>query len=200
MRQATRRRSWRVATGLATVLALALGTGACSGGDDDDKPSGGSPTSTGSTATEVPTTVTIAKLTGRLPAPKREALTAAVQKVIDGWWDAAYLGGDYPRTDFGDAWPGFTAGARAQARQDAALTSNQAVGSAIDGVEPERKDVKLDVVALHQRAIGVTARVSLRFATTGDQPATVGVTGRVYLTPTKSGWQVFGYDLTKGSR
>lgn len=192
MNQATRHRSWLV----GAVLVLALTTGACSG-DDDGKKNGGSAPSGSSASREVATSVHIARLTGRLPVAKRRTLTAAVQKTIDGWWDAAYLG-DYPRTSF--SWPGFTRGARAQAQHDAALTSNKPVGSTIDGVTPKRRDVRLDVLAVKRRPVGVTARIALRFATTGDDPQDVAVRGQVYLTPTKSGWRVFGYDLTKGSR
>ena len=39
-----------------------------------------------------------------------------VGKVVDRWWDAAYLGGGYPRSSFPSAFPGFTDGAEKRAR------------------------------------------------------------------------------------
>jgi hypothetical protein len=57
----------------------------------------------------------------------------------------------------------------------------------------------LDVLAVRKHAVGVTARVYLRFRTTGHLKRDVRVQGRLYLTPTPAGWRVFGYDMTKGS-
>jgi hypothetical protein len=136
-------------------------------------------------------------MAGRLPQARRQQLTADIQAVVDGWIDAAYVGGDYPRTDFADSWPGFTARARAKAERDGDLMSNRDIGASIDGVEAEKRAVKLDVLSVDKKPVGVTARVVLRFATTGDTVQDVRVAGRLYLTKGKQGWQVFGYDVTK---
>jgi hypothetical protein len=64
-------------------------------------------------------------------------------------------------------------------------------------VEPKRRDVTLDVISVRHRPVGVTARVVLRFTTTGASPGNVRVAGRLYLTKGKRGWQVFGYDVRK---
>ncbi|GAA4370448.1 hypothetical protein GCM10023146_18640 [Nocardioides caricicola] len=141
----------------------------------------------------------IGKLTGRLPKPERAKVVAAVGAVVDGWTQAAYVGGAYPRRDFADAWPGFTAGARALAKRDRALMSNQDIGHRIDGVELRRSRVVLDVLSVKQRAQAVTARVLVGFRTTGQVERAVRVQGRLYLTHGDGGWQVFGYDMTKGA-
>ena len=68
-----------------------------------------------------------------------------------------------------------------------------------DGVELRRSRVVLDVLAVQQLARGVTARVLLEFRTTGSVEKRVRVQGRLYLTHEDDGWQVFGYDMTKGA-
>jgi len=41
--------------------------------------------------------------------------------------------------------------------------------------------------------------VALRFITEGSFAHTVTITGKVFLTPEgKSGWRIFGYDMTRG--
>ena len=197
MSQRSRRGSW----GLATLVVVTLVTGGCSGGSEDEDSS--VPTSSSSSTPAEPTAVTTdftwGELAGRLPGAQRRALALDVREVVDGWIDAAYLG-DYPRTDFADSWPGFTARAQAQARRDADLMSNRDIGADTDEVEAEVRDVALDVVSVKGRPAGVTARVALRFVTTGDTSQTVRVHGRLYLTRGKQGWQVFGYDVTKDVR
>lgn len=197
MSQPARRTTWRAVTAVVLALAVTSTVTSCSGGDDEPEPQGAA----SSSATEEPvaTELSFGRLTGPLPAARKEQLSAAVQEVVDGWIDAAYLAGDYPRTDFADAWPGFTPGARALARRDADLMSNADIGGQVDGVEVERRVVKLDVVSHKQKPVGVTARVAVRFSTTGDTETHYRVGGRLYLIPTKDGWQVFGYDITKGT-
>ena len=77
--------------------------------------------------------------------------------------------------------------------------SNQDVGDRIDGVDLRRSRVVLDVLSVQQRAQAVTARVLLEFRTTGSVEKRVRVQGRLYLTHGDGGWQVFGYDMTKGA-
>ena len=61
------------------------------------------------------TTATLGKVTGKLPKAKRSKVRKQVARAVDGWIDAAYVGGDYPRNDFATAWPGFTTGAKVDA-------------------------------------------------------------------------------------
>jgi hypothetical protein len=188
-------------TGVVAGLAVvALGSGACTddGGLDGAGPDGGSPAGASATERPVETRVSFGVLTGRLASDARQRLSSQVGDVVDGWIDAAYVGGDYPRRDFSDVWPGFTAGAQQEARHDRALMSNEDVGDRIDGVELHKSTVKLDVLAVKQRPVGVTARVFIGFRTTGDVEREVRVKGRLFLTHTDRGWRVFGYDVTKG--
>jgi hypothetical protein len=191
----TVRRTTRAA---ATLLLLALAAGACSG-DEDPAESGAGPTPASPSAPEaVRTVVTFGQVTGKLPREARTRLARQVGGVVDGWTDAAYLSGDYPRRDFDDSWPGFTPGAREQAHHDQALMSNKDIGAKVDGAAAKRSRVRLDVLAVKQRPVGVTAHVGFRFKTTGRAEHDVRVEGRLYLTHTKRGWRVFGYDMTKG--
>jgi hypothetical protein len=190
------RRVRRATATAAVVMTLLLG--AC---NDADAPAGsaGPPTATRTAKPAVETVVRLGRVTGRLPAEARTRLARQVGSVVDGWVKAAYLAGDYPRRGFSDSWPGFTAGAQALARRDRALMSNQDIGERIDDVRARRSQVRLDVLAVRQHAVGVTARVVLGFRTTGTLERDVRVRGRLYLTHTGRGWQVFGYDVTKGA-
>ncbi|MDF1603732.1 hypothetical protein [Nocardioides sp. YIM 152315] len=200
MSQRVRRRSGAVAATVGTALAATLALAGCSGGDDDPAgaPDGATTASTGADdAPAVETQVSFGEVTGKLGGARRDRLSADVQAVVDGWLDAAYVGGDYPRTDFDQAWPGFTSGARAEAKRDAGLMSNRDLGADIDGVEPVGRAVRIDVLAVKRKPVGVTAHVILKFDTTGATSERVKVAGRLYLTKGGQGWQVFGYDVTK---
>jgi hypothetical protein len=156
MWQRSRRASW----GAIALVLVGLAAGGCSGSDDEPG-ADPSPTATTSAApAAVATEISLGQLAGKLPKAKRVALVGDVQEVVDGWIDAAYLAGDYPRDDFSDSWPGFTAGARAQAARDGDLMSNRDIGAAIDGVEPEKRQVVLDVLSVKQKPAGVTAHTS----------------------------------------
>jgi hypothetical protein len=184
----------------AACLALALG--ACSGDSSDPSAEPSAEGSTATEATEVPppleTTATLGKVTGRLPKEKRSAVRRQVARAVDAWFDAAYVGGDYPRNDFAAAWPGFTTGAKVDAKADKADMSNQDIGTQIDTVEATTRKVTVDVLAVRGHAAGATARVVLRFRTDGEVRRKVEVRGRLFLTPTPDGWRIFGYDVTKG--
>lgn len=189
----------RISGALVGLLFLAVLAGGCDGDDELDSmaPTG---SASGGAAADAPvrTTVAFGSVTGKLPRAARDRLARRVQKVVDGWIDAAYLGGDYPRTNFTRSWRGFTAGARAEAKHDGDLMSNRDLGKRIDGVEATRRLLRLDVLAVRQRPVGVTAHVQLRFRTTGSASKKVQVSGRLLLSPGKHGWQVFGYDVAKG--
>jgi hypothetical protein len=199
------RRVRRTAATGALALTLGLGAGACSGADDPVEPAAGSPTGSPSGSPSpaaertLATTVSYGEVTGRMDRPTRQRLERQVQAVVDGWTEAAYLGGDYPRRAFADVWPGFTRGAQDQARHDRALMSNQDIGERIDGVTARRNALVLDALAVRGRPVAVTARVRLGFRTSGDLERTVRVTGRLFLTRTDGQWKVFGYDVTKGA-
>lgn len=148
----------------------------------------------------VETKTRIHRVFGRLPDRRRKAVRSEVGAVIDGWWEAAYLGGTYPRSSFPAAFPGFTRGAEARARADKALLTNETQGPSIDSVTAQHRSVVVDVLATGGQARSVTAHVVLRFETTGEKAGTTTVRGRLFLTRRSSGWKVFGYDVSKGAK
>lgn len=204
MNRAPRSRPRTMKAGLVVPLLLAvlLGglLGGC-GGNDDDPPRATGPTA-GDPATlhlrTMATTLRTGVVGGRLPRPDRERAVRAVGRVVDGWIDAAYVGGTYPRRDFRGAFPGFTPGARRLARADGSLMSNQGIGGRIDGVRSVRRVVAVDLLAAHGHAVGATARVRLGFRTTGALERRFVVRARLALSRTH-GWRVFGYDASSGS-
>ena len=186
-------------TAVSLLVLLALAAGGCS--DSTDGPGASAPSSSPSssapTPDEVRTKTTLGTVTGRLAKRDRLRVASAAGDVVDRWFDAAYVGGDYPRGAFDEAFPGFTPGARAQAVGDRALMSNQDIGRRIDGVTARRRNVRVDVLAVRGRAVGMTARFVLDLATTGELRRKVEVRGRLLLTRTDDGWKVFGYDVNK---
>lgn len=146
------------------------------------------------------------KIYGRLPVARRKALRRKVTSIVEEWWEAAYLGGDYPRRTFRAAFPRFARGAQARARQDKSLMSNQDIGARIDSVTPLFGQVTLDTLAVRKRARAVTARFTLRFRTTAERgqgarkQEVVVVRGRLFLSRRNGSWQVFGYDVKKWSK
>ena len=186
---------------VAVLLVLGLAAGACSGDGDDssDKPSEStSPTS--QPAPEVAIRARVGTVAGELPRAKRRVVARQVGAVVDDWFDAAYLGGDYPRTDFRTAWPGFTAGARRLAIREKDIMSNDRIGGQIDGVQAMVKTAQLDVLSPNRRPAAATARVRLVFRTSGEKAQRVAIRGRLLLTRTKGRWRVFGFDMTRAVR
>src|SRR5215212_2829366 len=175
------------------LLCLSLGAAACSD-DSDGGDAGSQPLPSGDPSTfQIETTTTMGQVVGRLPKNDRKRLSESITPVVQRWFNAAYVGGDYPRNDFRDAFPGFTPGARTEARHDLELMSNDSIGSRISGVTPKASEIALDVLAVHKKAVAVTARFRLAFKTQGDFDRRVGVRGRLLLTRAKPGWRIFAY-------
>lgn len=148
----------------------------------------------------VPTRTTIHRVFGRLPDARRKAVRKQVGAVVDRWWEAAYLGGAYPRGSFPSAFPGFTDAAEQRARADKALLTNQTRGPRIDSVTARKRAVALDILATGRQARTVTAHVLLTFDTTGSTTGTTTVRGRLFLARKRGAWRIFGYDIAKGAR
>lgn len=151
----------------------------------------------------VPAKVRVTRVSGRMRQEDREVLADNIRKVVVGYFDDAFLGGDYPRSDFGDAFATFSRGAARQAARNRDLLTNRVLGPSTVEVVPKRQTAYLSVLAPHKVAAGVTARVHLDFlAERGDRPdKRVKVKGRLMLTRKKSGgWQVFGFDLSRSVR
>lgn len=189
----------------ALALVLALAAGGCS----SDGPTAGPDACTTETATTTSVTgpaplatrADIGTVVGRLPGTRHKAVREQVTEVLDRWWDAAYVGGAYPRTDFG-RYPGFTPGAARRATYDRDLMSNADIGDRVVSVTPLMRKARLDLLAVDRRVRSVTARFDLRMRV--DLAGAVApsrrlqVRGRVFLTRQPAGWRVFGYDVTKG--
>ena len=147
----------------------------------------------------VETTTKIHRVFGRLPETRRKAVRRQVGDVVDRWWEAAYLGGTYPRSSFPSAFPGFTDAAERRARADKALLTNQTEGPAR---RRGRRRGAARCPSTSSRATGraraVTAHVVLRFDSTGARAGTTVVRGRLFLTHKRGAWRIFGYDVAKG--
>lgn len=187
---------------LALVLLLALSSGCRSEAEPGAAPERTSRRDAQVTLAShpVPTRTGIHRVHGRLPVARRKAVRRQVGAVVDRWWEAAYLGGTYPRTGFPSAFPGFTDAAEARARQDKALLTNQTGGPRISSVTARRRTITLDILATGGQARAATAHVVLRFETSGEKSGTTTVRGRLFLTRERGAWRIFGYDVTKGAR
>lgn len=192
---------------LALVVVAALASG-CSDGADDPSGPDGTPTSSSAAAAPeeeapfVTTKASIRKVSGgRLGQRERVRLRDKVVATVDDWFESAYLGGDYPRTDFGDAFGAFTKGAADRARGDRQLMSNAGVATTTYAVRTLARRVKIDVLAVGGRPSGVTVQFRLGQARAGESGAErlERVSGRLFLTydgeGADGGWRIFGYDV-----
>lgn len=158
------------------------------------------------TVPAVPVEVSRGSITGQVTKQNRKVTVDDVADVADQWLEAAYVGGDYPRTGFGTSFPGFSKAAAKLARADKDLMTNADLGDRIDAVAVKHRRVVVDLLGVDGSPRAATARVDLKFATTGLERK-VRVRGRLFLTKATSkageaekaaqGWQVFGYDVTK---
>jgi hypothetical protein len=181
---------------IATTILLALT--ACSG--DDDEPGAERP-STGASPSgppPLPTHTTMGVISGKLGDKDRAQVKQKVAAVVDDWIDAAYVGGDWPRTDFGDAFPHFSTRAARDAAGDAGLMSNERLGERLEAVEATKRRLRIDVLAVQHRAVGVTARFVLGMDLAGEVNRSERVAGSLFLTYREGGWQIFGYDVQRG--
>lgn len=196
----TRRSRSTLAGVLATLATLAVLSG-CSddpapGGPDREGPAGSAGTGQDGVAA-VRTVVVPGKRVGLLSPRRHEEVAERVSEVVDGWWDAAFVDADYPRTRYQGSFPGFTGPAAAQAWRQRDLTTSARLGDRIEDLVPLRRRVAVDVLATRQVPRAATARVRLDYRTTGEVEKRIRVQGRLLLTFDR-GWRVFGFDLTQG--
>jgi hypothetical protein len=191
----------RTAAAALAVIALLLGAGACT---DSEQPAAAPSPSPSPTASEPPAprsapfTVAVTRVLGTLPAKDRPALEANIRRTLSTYVDAAFLAGEYPRSDFSASFAPFTSGAARDARRDQALLTNLPLGPTTESVRATRRAAYLSVLAPYKVAAGVTARVDLAFLVDrADQPPErVSLKGRFLLTrDEKDGWSIFGYDV-----
>ena len=201
-----RARPGRGGTGLVCLVLLVALAG-CTGGPAEppaDRPV--RQPATGELTTlapkPVPLRVRVTLVFGKLPRPARQSVQRRIGRVVGDYFDAAFLAGDYPRSDFGDAFATFTRGAATRARADRDLLTNRTLGPATVAVTPLRREAFVSVLAPRKRAVGATARVKLAFRVVreGRPDARVRLTGRLMLTRGTSGrWRIFGYDVARST-
>ena len=184
------------ATAIAATTLLAL-TG-CSGDDEPEADPSSPTTAAPSAPPPLETHTTMGVISGKLDDQARARIKEKVAAIVDDWIDAAYVGGEWPRTDFGDAYPHFTVGAARDAAKDAKLMSNERLGDRLEAVEATKRRLRIDVLAVKRRVVGVTARFVLTMNLAGEVNRSERVAGRLFLTYQDGGWQVFGYDVQRG--
>lgn len=185
-------------TVLATsVITMLLALSGCSG---SSKPSDENGSSSGSQPGQPPLTThtTMGVVSGKLADDRRSRLKKRIATVVDDWFDAAYVGGEWPRSDFDQAYPHFSARAARDARRDSALMSNARYADRLESVEATKRRLRIDVLAVHHRAAGVTARFVLTMKLAGEVNRAERVAGSLFLTWRGGGWRVFGYDVQRG--
>lgn len=194
-------------TGLTISLLLTLVlTLSCTGDSKDEPEPGTSAERSAETSTEpearvVPLDGRVGAVAGVLPHARRRVVLNQVSTVVDRWFRAAYLAGDYPRSDFGDAFPGFTRGAARLAWADRRFMSNARIGAHVAKVTPLRRILRVDVLSPKGYPRAVTARFRLDFSTDGKVAKRFRVKGRLMLTKSRRGaWQVFAYDVRRTAR
>ncbi len=202
----------RAASVLLLILPTALGATACTAGRDAAPPAASSRPAPTSAPTRVATSpppsarsapwrVRVASVAGRLGARDRRALVLRVGRTLSAYVGAAFLTGDYPRSDFtGSFSTSFTRGAARRARADLALLTNRPLGPTTQAVRAVRRTARLSVLAPGRTPVGVTAAVSLvLLVDRGERVAQrLRLRGRLLLTPGPAGtWWIFGYDLAR---
>lgn len=146
--------------------------------------------------------VQVTRVSGTLRKARQGVVKRRVGRAISSYFDAAYLGGEYPRSDFDKAFSTFSDGAARRARGDRGLLTNANIGKSLAGVTAKRKDARLSVLAPKNVAAGVTARIRLVFLADSEeaQDTRVTISGRLLLTRMKSGrWHIFGYDVARSA-
>ncbi len=185
----------------ASVSAVALLLGGCTSSEDPAPSPTSDPSGSASGGEQVPLRSAVGTVSGRLKPKLSEQAATRVGTAVDRWFQAAYLSGDYPRGDFGTAFPGFTDGASKDARKDRTLLTNASIGGDVETVTADLRQVKVDLLAADQKPVGATARFRLVFTTTGTYAKEVTVQGRMFLTANRAGaWHIFGYDVTRASK
>ncbi|MDQ4053053.1 MAG: hypothetical protein M3237_10180 [Actinomycetota bacterium] len=185
----------RAAAAITTAALLAL-TG-CSGDGDEPDADPSSSTARAPGPPPLATHTTLGVISGKLGDKDRARVKKKTAAVVDDWLDAAYVGDGWPRP-LDKAFPHFSSGAKRDARQDAALMSNQKLADRLETVEATKRRLRVDVLAVKRRAVGVTARFVLRMRLAGEVNRAEEVRGSLFLTNREGDWKVFGYDVQRG--
>jgi hypothetical protein len=197
-----RKPRWRADLSVSLVLAFALTLSACSGDAKDSAdpaaPSGSASGEAG--APEIVTQTQLGAIAGRVPKAQRQTLLDDVTAIAEDYTDWAYLGGDYPRTDWEFPVPNFSERASRRLQRDLTLATNAEIGSSIESVTPVSRKVRVDVLSPKGEPAAATARFAVVFTTSGDAgEQEVTAKGRLLLVPDGSGWQVVGHYFGQGA-
>src|SRR3954453_3685950 len=187
---AGRRGSLRwVAIAVAAVLVVVAAVVAVllTRGDSTEKKASPGPTQPPAPPLHVTTKVT--RVAGQLAAPRRHSLQKHVAALVKGYVQAAFVDDHSGPAAF----PGCTPAARQLAAHDARVLT-----AGPTSTEVKRAAAYISVFAAHRRAHGATVRLVLALAA-GDGGRPRPMVGRLLLTPTSSGWRVFGYDIARGA-
>lgn len=198
----------RAATSWLLALVTALGGTACTADPDPAPPTASdaperTPVATPGppTARSVPPRVRVTSVAGRLAPRDRRALVTRVGRTLSAYLGAAFLSGDYPRSDFADSFSSsFTRGAARTARADLALLTNRPLGPTTRSVRAVRRTADLSVLAPAGTPVGVTAAVRFGLVVDRGERAAqlLRMRGRLLLTPGPAGtWRIFGYDVDR---
>lgn len=189
----------RVVTCLVCAAVLTGSTG-CTGDSEEAQDPPAKP-SAAPAPPSAPMTVKVATVSGRLAKPARSAVRHTVVKPVAAYIDAAFLG-NYPRTDFDDAFDSFSDGAAHTARRDRDLLTNFDLGASTVSVGMEQRQLLLSVLAPNGSAAGATARIRVVYVVDQGEAGETRVTiaGRLLLSAKRSGeWEIFGYDLARSA-
>lgn len=179
---------WVLIAVAAVVLVVAVVAGVLlTNGSADEKASSGSTASPSAPPLQVHTKVT--RVAGQLPTPQRRAVERNIAALVKDYLEAAFVEG---RSGI-SAFPGFTPAARTLAARDATVLTAHSTGTQV-----KRAAAYISVFADHHRAQGATVRLVLALVT-GEGTLARPMVGRLLLTPTASGWRVFGYDVARGA-
>ncbi|WP_203338415.1 hypothetical protein [Nocardioides limicola] len=182
--------------GLAAALVLVLSLSACSS-DDEPAPEPERPGAEETPSESVELVSRVGQVAGDLPQRQRRRTVTEVADVVDAWFEAAYVGGDLPRSHYDDAFPGFTRKAARLAGRSMDLMTNADIGPQIERIEVERRRVLVDMLSGNGRAAAATARIQLDFSTEGEVTGDFSVAGRLFLIRVGGDWRIIGFDVTK---
>jgi hypothetical protein len=185
----------RSALVIGAALLLLGGAVGCDSGDDLGGTKDGSTSSHGSDDAPVETVTTLHATGEKLNEAHRTRVKEGVNKVIDPWFDGAFLG-DFPRSDWSTAFVGFTKDAATDAQgRDLDLLTNAAIADQIDSATATRRRVRLNVFSYRGHPRGATAHFVLDFTTKGGLEQSLRLRGDLYLAKDKGEWKIFGYDV-----
>ncbi|MDQ4007163.1 MAG: hypothetical protein M3211_03580 [Actinomycetota bacterium] len=195
----------RAAAAAGSAL-LVLSAAACTGEPEAQRqgtPPTPSPTATGSAPAlrerAAPYDIGFRRIAGSLPRRRSQDILRGVTRPVRVWVERGFVDGPWPRERFRPAFGPFTSELARRARREAELLTLQRQGPELTSVVPQRRRVAVSATARGGHPVGATAHVDLRFLTVDrqDDRRRIRVDGDLYLTRTKTGWQIFGYDLDR---